>query len=143
MLPLEETQTATAGQTEFVLQRLTYLSHTSPIYKDKVLQVLGTDYNFATGSNIRIIFTSPMVGGEKIRFVERDHFYHQTIRRISAVFGSLFNEMRVVIRDENGDPLKKIKVPLSYGHWQKYIARTRQESSLDSDLDGGYPTGIS
>lgn len=58
------------------------------------------------------------------------HFYHETIRRAVAVFGTLFNNMNVVRRDGSGNVLEVMKVPLSYGPKQKFLARLDQEASL-------------
>lgn len=58
------------------------------------------------------------------------HFYHEHTRRAVAVFGTLFNDLMVVKRDGSGNALQKIKVPLSYGPRQKFLARIRQEENL-------------
>jgi len=58
------------------------------------------------------------------------HFYHEHTRRAVAVFGTLFNELYVIKRDGAGNQLQQIKVPLSYGPRQKFLARIRQEENL-------------
>jgi len=60
-----------------------------------------------------------------------DHFYNEHTRRAVAVFGTLFNNLTVVKRDGSGNALQKIKVPLSYGPRQKFLARIRQEEQLN------------
>ena len=62
-------------------------------------------------------------------------FYHEHTRRTVAVFGSLFNNISVVKRDGSGNVLNTIKVPLSYGPRQKFLARLKGEQDLnDSKL---------
>jgi len=62
-------------------------------------------------------------------------FYHEHTRRAVAVFGSLFNDISVVKRDGKGNFLRTIKIPLSYGPRQKFLARIKNERDLeDSSL---------
>ena len=50
------------------------------------------------------------------------HFYHKTIRLYTAVFGTLFNELKIYREEDN----KYIKVPLSYAGDQKHNVRNQQ-----------------
>jgi len=59
-----------------------------------------------------------------------DHFYNEHTRRAVSVFGTLFNNLTVVKRDGSGNALQQIKVPLSYGPREKFLARIRQEANL-------------
>lgn len=52
-----------------------------------------------------------------------DHFYHATMRKSVAVFGTLFNNIGVIRKDGSGNILNQIKVPLAYGPKQKFLAR--------------------
>jgi hypothetical protein len=52
-----------------------------------------------------------------------DHFYHQRIRKAVAVFGSLFNNIRVVRKASDGSTLSQVKVPLSYAPKRDFLAR--------------------
>ncbi len=54
------------------------------------------------------------------------HFYHATMRKSVAVFGTLFNNMNIV-RKSNTAVLSQVKVPLSYGPKQKFLSRLDQE----------------
>ena len=54
------------------------------------------------------------------------HFYHATIRKSVAVFGTLFNNITVVRKDGSGGILNQIKVPLAYGPKQKFLARMNE-----------------
>ena len=59
------------------------------------------------------------------------YFYHEHIKRTVAVFGTLFNNLKVVKRDGSGKALSTIKVPLSYGPRQKFLARIADEKYLN------------
>jgi len=59
-----------------------------------------------------------------------NHFYNEHTRRAVSVFGTLFNNITVVKRDGSGNALQQIKVPLSYGPREKFLARIRQEQNL-------------
>lgn len=58
------------------------------------------------------------------------YFYHQHIRRAVTVFGSLFNNITITKRDGSGNIMQSIKVPLSYGPTQKFLARIKAEENL-------------
>tara|TARA_Y100000052_G_C2947413_1_gene84825 strand:- start:718 stop:1473 length:756 start_codon:yes stop_codon:yes gene_type:complete len=62
------------------------------------------------------------------------HFYHATMRKSVAVFGTLFNNMNVIRKDGSGGILNQIKVPLAYGPKQKFLARLDQEAGFDAPL---------
>ena len=62
------------------------------------------------------------------------HFYHATMRKSVAVFGTLFNNMNVIRKDGSGGILSQIKVPLAYGPKQKFLARLDQEAGFDAPL---------
>lgn len=51
------------------------------------------------------------------------HFYHAQIRRMVSVFGTMFNNIEVHKTDSSGKVLEVIKVPISYGPRQKFLAR--------------------
>ena len=59
------------------------------------------------------------------------YFYHEHIKRAVAVFGTLFNSLKVVKKDTNGKVLSTIKVPLAYGPRQKFLARITDEKYLN------------
>ena len=57
-------------------------------------------------------------------------FYHYTLRKVVASFGSLFANIYVVKRDSSGAELERLKVPLAYGPAERYIARTQDDPDL-------------
>ena len=63
-----------------------------------------------------------------------DPFYHNTLRKIVASFGSIFANIFVVKRAENGNEIERLKVPLAYGPAERYLARL----SSGADIKRGY-----
>jgi hypothetical protein len=57
-------------------------------------------------------------------------YYHEIIRRTSAAFGTLFNDIYIRHQDENNEDYSYIKVPLAYGPIQKFLARIEQKPDL-------------
>jgi hypothetical protein len=60
-----------------------------------------------------------------------NHFYNATTRKYIAVFGSLFNKMVITRDGEHGEQLQRMVVPISYGPYQKFLARIKQDPNLD------------
>ena len=50
-------------------------------------------------------------------------FYHETIRKIIVAFGTLFNDIHIVRKNNSGDITQSMKVPLAYGPKQKFLAK--------------------
>ena len=67
------------------------------------------------------------------------HFYHATIRKSVAVFGTLFNNISVIRKDGSGGILNQVKVPLAYGPKQKFLARMNENLSDSSMAFEEYP----
>lgn len=57
-------------------------------------------------------------------------FYHDTLRKYVILFGTLFNDIQINREDANGNVKQVVKVPLSYGPREKFLAR------IDG-IDGG------
>lgn len=60
-------------------------------------------------------------------------FYHSTLRKMMATFGTLFSNISVVRRHANGNEKERLRVPLAYGPAQKYLIKTQQDSDLTQD----------
>ena len=60
------------------------------------------------------------------------YFYHSHIRKTVSVFGTLFNNINVQRKDANGTSVNNVKVPLSYGPKQKFLARLFEEPDLNA-----------
>ena len=61
-----------------------------------------------------------------------DHFYHATMRKSVAVFGTLFNNLSVVRKKADGSTINQIRVPLAYGPKEKYLARLDSSTGFDA-----------
>ena len=55
-----------------------------------------------------------------------NHFYHEIIRKTIVSFGTLFNNIEIQHTDKAGKVVSVIKVPISYGPQQKFLARITQ-----------------
>ena len=53
-----------------------------------------------------------------------DYFYHEILRRTVISFGTLFNDISIQKKDDDGDTFSIIKVPLGYGPKQKVFRRS-------------------
>ena len=62
------------------------------------------------------------------------HFYHATVRKSVAVFGTLFNDISVARKKGDGSLINQVKVPLSYGPKQKFLSRLDNETGQDASV---------
>ena len=60
----------------------------------------------------------------------KTHFYHEAIKRAVSVFGTMFNEIDIQRDNQAGSATQNIRVPLSYGPKQKFIARLDQAGDI-------------
>lgn len=61
-------------------------------------------------------------------------FDNRVIRKYVILFGTLFNDLHVMRRDNNNNLIQKIKVPLAYAPQEKVLARLNQDPSLDRQV---------
>lgn len=59
------------------------------------------------------------------------YFYHEIIRKTVISFGTLFNDVHVRHQDSSGKDISEMKVPVSYGPRQKFLARIQQQPDLN------------
>ena len=59
-------------------------------------------------------------------------FYHETIRKIIVAFGTTFNNVQLVRKDNSGNITQSMKVPLAYGPKEKFLVRLRADADLSS-----------
>ena len=57
-------------------------------------------------------------------------FYHETMRKIVVGFGTMFNNIQLIRRDNNGNIIQSMKVPLAYGPRDKFLVRLRDDADL-------------
>lgn len=61
------------------------------------------------------------------------HFYHASIRRLVSVFGTMFNDINIVRKDQAGNVKSMVRVPLAYGPKEKFLARIDEEPVLNQN----------
>ena len=61
-------------------------------------------------------------------------FYHETIRNIVVAFGTLFNDIQLVPKDNSGTITQTMKVPLAYGPREKFLVRLREDADLTKQV---------
>ena len=66
-------------------------------------------------------------------------YYHQTIRKYVAVFGTLFNDINIVRKNSSGVITEQIKVPIAYEAKDKLLLHIRQMSTSDSSVQATLP----
>ena len=59
-------------------------------------------------------------------------FYHETVRNVIVAFGTMFNNIQIVRKNNSGTVVQTMKVPLAYGPKQKYLTRLDQDPSTTS-----------
>lgn len=62
------------------------------------------------------------------------YFYHEIIRRTIVSFGTLFNNIHIQHRDNDGNVIDDIKVPLAYAPMQKFLAKIQQQADLSKPV---------
>lgn len=62
------------------------------------------------------------------------HFYHATVRKSVAVFGTLFNNITVARKKGDGSLINQQKVPLAYGPKQKFLSRLDALTGQDASV---------
>lgn len=61
-----------------------------------------------------------------------NYFYNATTKKYIALFGTMFNKISIVRNDvTTGDPVQRMVVPISYGPYQKFLARLNQDPELN------------
>lgn len=58
-----------------------------------------------------------------------EYFYHKTIFKSVATFGTLFNDITVKRKTSDGNTVKELKVPLSYGPRSKFLSKIEVQNS--------------
>ena len=66
-------------------------------------------------------------------------YYHQTIRKYVAVFGTLFNDINIQRKNSSGVIVDHIKVPIAYEAKDKMLLRVRRGSKADESIGISLP----
>ena len=61
-------------------------------------------------------------------------FYHETIRKVVVAFGTVFNDIQLVRKDNDGSVIQSMKVPLAYGPRQKFLVRLAEDPDLTKQV---------
>ena len=61
-------------------------------------------------------------------------FYHETTRKVVVAFGTMFNNIQLVRKDNDGTITQSMKVPLAYGPRQKFLVRLREDPDLTKQV---------
>lgn len=59
-----------------------------------------------------------------------NHFYNETTRKYVALFGTIFNQIKIKRKDNTDATIQDMIVPLSYAPFQKVLARLNQDPDL-------------
>jgi len=61
-------------------------------------------------------------------------FNNQSIRKLVVAFGSLFDEIYIIRKNETTDVEEKIKVPITFSSKEKFLRRLEQNSSISDNI---------
>ena len=59
-----------------------------------------------------------------------NYFYNETTRRYVALFGTMFNQLKIQRKSNDGTVVQDMIVPLSYAPFQKVLSRVQQDPDL-------------
>lgn len=59
-----------------------------------------------------------------------NYFYNQTTRKYVALFGTIFNQIKIKRSDNAGNEVQSMIVPLSYAPFQKVLSRLNEDPDL-------------
>ena len=59
------------------------------------------------------------------------YYYHEIIRKTIISFGTLFNQIHIRHKEQNGVNASDMRVPIAYGPRQKFLARITQQPELN------------
>ena len=59
-----------------------------------------------------------------------NYFYNETTRRYVALFGTIFNQLKIERKDNTGTVIQDMIVPLSYAPFQKVLSRLNEDPDL-------------
>lgn len=63
-----------------------------------------------------------------------EHFYYEIIRKTIIAFGALFNNIYLKHKNNDGEVVSTIKVPIAYGPTQKFLARLKESPNLNKPI---------
>lgn len=63
-----------------------------------------------------------------------NYFYNESTRNVVVGFGSIFNNIQLVKKDNAGNITQTMKVPLAYGPKQKWLSRLQEDPNLNKKV---------
>ena len=66
-------------------------------------------------------------------------FYHESMRKVVIAFGSMFNNIHLVRKDNDGAIIQTMKVPLAYGPKDKFLVRLNTDEGLNKAVSVTLP----
>ena len=66
-------------------------------------------------------------------------YYHETIRKYVAIFGTLFNDINIQRRNSAGVITEQIKVPIEYSAKDRMLLHIRKMSTTDASVQTTLP----
>tara|TARA_B100000902_G_scaffold395255_1_gene453434 strand:- start:4375 stop:5175 length:801 start_codon:yes stop_codon:yes gene_type:complete len=60
-----------------------------------------------------------------------NHYYNETLRRLTIAFGQIFNNIIIQNKSSTGAVTSRIRVPLAYAPKEKFLVRLDEQSNLD------------
>ena len=67
------------------------------------------------------------------------YYYHEIIRKTIIAFGTVFNDINIRHKDSSGGNYSELKIPLSYGPAQKFLARLEEQADLNKPVQTTLP----
>ena len=61
-------------------------------------------------------------------------YHHNVLRKYVILFGTVFNNIYITREDSTGETIQTMKVPLSYGPKEKYLARLEGNPDLANQV---------
>jgi hypothetical protein len=62
------------------------------------------------------------------------YYYHEIIRKTIVSFGTLFNDIHIQHKNDSDNTISDMKVGLSYGPSQKFLAKIQQQAELSKSV---------
>lgn len=62
-------------------------------------------------------------------------FYHEHVRKAIVAFGTIFNGINIVRKDNSGEAVQSLRVPLAYSTKQKFLSRIENQPTVESRGD--------
>ena len=66
-------------------------------------------------------------------------FYHESMRKVVIAFGSMFNNIHLVRKNNDGAIIQTMKVPLAYGPKDKFLVRLGTDEGLNKAVSVTLP----